>query len=115
MGAFPRLRLLVLVALAGMGSGVLVSHVVEGARGGAPVASEASPAVEGGDVVGAPHRPRPPGTWVVRRGESLWSIAGRLAPDMDRRRAVDLLVEANGGAVIHEGEVVDVSPLEGDG
>lgn len=43
----------------------------------------------------------------VRSGDTLWKIAKRLVPNEDPREIVDLLVEANGGAVIHPGDVID--------
>ncbi len=43
----------------------------------------------------------------VRSGDTLWKIAQRLAPNEDPREIVDLLVEANGGAVIHPGDIID--------
>ena len=36
------------------------------------------------------------GSYVVREGDTLWSIARRLAPGTDPRRVVDQLVRANG-------------------
>ncbi|MCZ2831112.1 LysM peptidoglycan-binding domain-containing protein [Modestobacter sp. VKM Ac-2986] len=35
-------------------------------------------------------------TVVVRSGDTLWSIAGNVAPDQDRRAVVDAIVELNG-------------------
>ncbi|NEK92618.1 LysM peptidoglycan-binding domain-containing protein [Modestobacter muralis] len=35
-------------------------------------------------------------TVVVRSGDTLWSIAGDVAPDQDRRAVVDAIVELNG-------------------
>jgi LysM domain len=42
--------------------------------------------------------PSPPGeTYVVRPGDTLWSIAAAIAPDSDPRPVVDALRNANGG------------------
>jgi LysM domain len=44
-------------------------------------------------------RPAQARTYVVRPGDSLWSIASMLAPDRDPRRVVVELDEANGGSL----------------
>jgi hypothetical protein len=44
---------------------------------------------------------------VVRAGDSLWSIAQRLAPGRDPRPVVDALVEARHGATLVPGETVE--------
>jgi hypothetical protein len=43
-----------------------------------------------------PDRPAPRVTYVVQPGDSLWSIARRVAPGQDPRPVVDGLIEANG-------------------
>jgi hypothetical protein len=45
-----------------------------------------------------------PSTYVVRAGDTLWSIAARVAPDLDVRIAVDRLVALNGPAPIVVGQ-----------
>jgi len=42
-----------------------------------------------------PDRPAPRVTYVVQPGDSLWSIARRVAPGQDPRPVVDGLIEAN--------------------
>jgi hypothetical protein len=42
-----------------------------------------------------PERPAPRVTYVVESGDTLWSIARRVAPGRDPRPVVDALVEAN--------------------
>lgn len=44
---------------------------------------------------------------VVEPGDSLWSIAGRLAPGADRRAVVDALVQARGTDMVSPGETID--------
>ncbi len=48
--------------------------------------------------------------YVVQPGDTLWSIAGGLAPDRDRRAAVDRLAAANGGADLLVGQRLIVPP-----
>ena len=44
---------------------------------------------------------------VVRPGDSLWSVAARLAPDSDPRPVVDALAEARHGTVVMPGETIE--------
>jgi hypothetical protein len=44
---------------------------------------------------------------VVRPGDSLWSVASRLAPDSDPRPVVDALAEARHGTVLVPGEIIE--------
>jgi LysM repeat protein len=49
--------------------------------------------------------PSSPGeTYVVRPGDTLWSIAAAIAPDSDPRPVVDALRDANGGPELQVGE-----------
>ena len=43
---------------------------------------------------------------VVRPGDSLWTVAERLAPDSDPRPVVDALAEARHGTVLTPGETI---------
>ena len=45
-------------------------------------------------------------TTVVRPGDSLWTVAERLAPDDDPRPVVDALSEARHGTVLTPGETI---------
>jgi nucleoid-associated protein YgaU len=49
------------------------------------------------EALGDPSRPVPSAQerYVVRSGDTLWAIAGRVAPDSDPRPVVDAMVEAN--------------------
>jgi len=64
----------------------------------------------GGSSLAAPER-RPTAahvvTIVVRPGDSLWSIAQRLAPGEDPRPIVDDLEAARHGAVLRPGETIE--------
>lgn len=53
---------------------------------------------------------RPPLTYVVRPGDSLWTIAGHLAPSADPRGVVDDLNAARHGAPLVPGETITWQP-----
>lgn len=55
----------------------------------------------------AAHRP-PSRLYVVRPGDTLWSIAARQDPQSDTARVVDEMVSQLHGAVIYPGEQVRV-------
>jgi Tfp pilus assembly protein FimV len=57
------------------------------------------------DEAGAPS---PGDVYVVKPGDTLWSIAVQIAPDSDPRAVVAELREANGGAVLQVGERLDL-------
>jgi hypothetical protein len=64
----------------------------------------------GGSTLAAPER-HPAGhtsglTTVVRSGDSLWTVAERLAPGEDPRPVVDALAEARHGTVLTPGETI---------
>lgn len=44
--------------------------------------------------------------WTVQPGETLWGIAQSVAPAADRREAVQILAEANGGSSIWAGQQI---------
>ncbi|MQA32598.1 LysM peptidoglycan-binding domain-containing protein [Modestobacter roseus] len=50
------------------------------------------------------------GTVVVQPGDTLWSIAGEVAPDEDRRAVVDALLERNDldDVVLQPGQVLEL-------
>ena len=77
--------------------------------GAALVAMHAGAAL-GGSSLAAPERgPRPAGhlaTHVVESGETLWEIAGELAPHEDRRAVVDAIEAARGTASVRPGETI---------
>lgn len=60
-----------------------------------------SPSPQAGPV---PLRAAPGDTYVVEPGDTLWTIARRIAPESDPRPVVDALRSANGGAQLEVGE-----------
>jgi LysM domain len=66
--------------------------------------------VSGVAAVEEPPRPESisGGEYVVQPGDTLWSIAARLAPDDDPRAVVDELRAANGGADLQVGDRLDL-------
>ncbi|MDP1819949.1 MAG: LysM peptidoglycan-binding domain-containing protein [Acidimicrobiales bacterium] len=66
-------------------------------------ASSPTPAAAAGAAgVAAPQK------WVVRPGDTLWSIASSIAPEVDVRITVDRLVRANGEAPIVVGQALEL-------
>jgi Tfp pilus assembly protein FimV len=83
---------------AAIGLGVVFAAGHAGAaRGGTSLATaERPPQAVSPDIV----------TVVVEPGDTLWSIAQRLAPDTDTREVVDALVKARGTSQIVPGETL---------
>jgi hypothetical protein len=73
------------------------------------VAGQAGAAL-GSSPLEAPGRPPAVTRYVVRSGDSLWSVARRVAPDRDPRPVVDALAEARQGAPLLPGETVIWQP-----
>ena len=76
-------------------------------------AARAALAALGGGPLTAPEAPasnpgRPAVTYVVRAGDTWWSIARALHPVGDVRATVDRLVAAHGGAPLQAGERISV-------
>ena len=69
------------------------------------VAGQASAALGGSSLASVERRPQV-ATVVVEPGDTLWSIAERLAPDADPREVVDALVEARGTTEVLPGETL---------
>jgi hypothetical protein len=63
-------------------------------------------------ATGAPGGLRPAGTavWVVRPGDTLWSIALAIRPGSDVRPLVDRLAAELGSTVLHPGESIPLPP-----
>jgi Tfp pilus assembly protein FimV len=71
-----------------------VGHALAGGPSGAAGAADASPSVE---------------RYVVRPGDTLWSIARQISPEVDPRQVVDALQQVNGvdaGRLIPGREIV---------
>ena len=69
------------------------------------VAGQASAALGGSSLAPVERRPQAESV-IVEPGDTLWSIASRLAPESDPREVVDALVEARGSAALLPGETI---------
>jgi hypothetical protein len=68
-------------------------------------AGQASAALGGSSLAPVERRPQVT-TVVVEPGDTLWTIAGEVAPDADPRDVVDALVEARGTTQLLPGETI---------
>ena len=73
------------------------------------VAGQAAAAL-GSSPLAAPARPPSVVRTVVRSGDSLWTVAGRVAPGEDPRPVVDALAQARHDAPLIPGETVVWQP-----
>ena len=80
-----------------------VAALVLGVGLGAVGSEAASAVVSGVSRVSAPASIH----YVVRPGDTLWSIARTVAPHEDPRAVVDLLQEAHGSSMIRPGDVIE--------
>jgi nucleoid-associated protein YgaU len=97
---YRRRRILAVgVLLLAVAAALLVAQLALGGAGGGPLAAA------GAGTPGAAER-IDARVWVVRPGDTLWSIATRLDPNGDVRPLVDRLAAEVGGAGIHPGEVI---------
>jgi hypothetical protein len=71
------------------------------------VTAQAGAALGGSSLAAPERRPASHATTVARPGDSLWSVATRLAPGEDPRPVVDALAEARHGAPLVPGERVE--------
>ena len=96
---YRRRRLVVLLVFVGLAASILVGgRAVLADRGGHPAPA---PTVSPAQAAAAS-----PATYVVRPGDSLWSIAERFAANQSVVSYVDDLVAANHGPSIRIGEVI---------
>jgi hypothetical protein len=109
-------------AVAAGGSGVVVSRATYWRRrlvvavmvvALVLVMAQAGAALGGSTLASPERRPAAADTsarsTVVRPGDSLWSVASRLAPGADPRPVVDALAEARPGTVLVPGESIEWS------
>lgn len=68
------------------------------------------------DVVGSDNSPQPisEAVYVVQPGDTLWTIAERLAPDMDPRPIVAELRQRHGGSELQVGDRLDLAEIVPD-
>lgn len=64
----------------------------------------------GSSPLAAPGRPPSVVRYVVQPGDSLWTVAGHVAPDEDPRPVMDALAEARHDAPLEVGETVVWQP-----
>jgi len=60
----------------------------------------------GSSPLAAPERPPSVDRYVVQPGDSLWTVAGHVAPDEDPRAVVDALITARHGEELLVGETI---------
>lgn len=77
---------------------ILVQSALAGAGGG--------PLTATGAAAGGSLEPAAASVWVVRPGDTLWSIAHQLEPGGDVRPLVDRLAAETGGADLYPGEQI---------
>jgi hypothetical protein len=73
---------------------------------GASTRPEAIDRIEPGSPLASGAMPEVGQRYVVRAGDTLWSIAAQLAPGADPRPVVDALRAANGDAALQAGDVI---------
>lgn len=108
-GVYVRRRIMV----AAIAVVVLVALVVGVRAAASLLAGSAAPTTSA--VATAPVVPIAADTYVVRPGDTLWSIATRLDPDADPRPLVDALRARAGGPALDAGQRIDVSGLRAAG
>lgn len=91
---------LLLLAIAAV---LIVVQLIQAGIGGGPLTTTGAAAGPGLIPAGATE-------YVVRPGDTLWSIAASLAPGRDERPVVDQLAHELGSASIYPGEVIRLQP-----
>lgn len=107
---FWRRRLMVLLVLTSVvvGAHLLVSAAISGSDERSVVtASSAADA----SFVAPNSEPIAPAVYVVRPGDTMWSIATRLQPEGDVRQLVDQLTERAGGSGLQAGQRIALDGL----
>jgi len=99
---YRRRRLMVLGLLLLLVAAVLVlAQLITAGIGGGPLTTTGAAAGPGMVSAGASE-------YVVRPGDTLWSIAAALDPGRDERPVVDRLVHQLGGTDVYPGEVISL-------
>ena len=78
---------------------LIVAQLIQAGIGGGPLATTGAAAGSGVIPAGATE-------YVVRPGDTLWTIAASLAPGRDQRPLVDELAHQLGGASLYPGEQI---------
>ena len=79
------------------------AQLIQAGIGGGPLATTGAAAGPGMVQAGATE-------YIVRPGDTLWTIAAAMAPGRDERPVVDRLVHELGGVSIYPGEVIRLQP-----
>ena len=110
-----RVVLLLLVTSVALLAHLVVSSVLDRPRDvsvvTAPVAAVDPGA--GPEAAAPPAGDAPAAVYVVRPGDTVWSIASTLQPDGDVRDLVDRLTERAGGSALQAGQRIALDGLEG--
>jgi nucleoid-associated protein YgaU len=80
---------------------LIVAQLIQAGIGGGPLTTTGAAAGPGMVAAGATE-------YVVRPGDTLWSIAAALAPGRDERPVVDQLVRELGGTALYPGQVISL-------
>jgi len=107
--ALVALALLTVVVLGWFAAGAITGPaedlaIITAGSATTPVSSEAAPAA-------APAAAAAPRVYVVRPGDTVWSIAERLRPEGDVRELVDQLTERAGGSGLQAGQRIALDGL----
>ena len=78
---------------------LILAQLIQAGIGGGPLTTTGAAAGSGVIPAGATE-------YVVRPGDTLWSIAARLAPGRDERPLVDELAQQTHGASLYPGQVI---------
>lgn len=73
----------------------------------------ASPGAGAAPTAAPADAPSPSPSYVVRRGDTLWSIAASIGGDADPRELVDALSERTGGRALQPGQRIEIAGLPG--
>lgn len=110
--AYGRRRLLALALLVVLALPAQVTALVAVTAAGRAVATTAtSEAVPASPAATPALQTVAASTYVVRSGDTLWSIARQLQPEGDIRPLVDLLAERAGGSALQPGQRLDLHGL----